>query len=236
SGTGSEVNQYAVITDTQRDVKFIIMSDNLIPNLAIIDPELCKSMPPGLTAESGIDALGHCIEGYVGVASPYHPYYEALALYGVKLIGRSLKRAYRNGDDTEARTDMCMAAIYGGIAFTKGLGIGHAIAHVLGAQYHISHGKAVAIGLPCFVKANKAACREQFSDLAWALDRSEDLEIALGKLYKDLKVPSQLRNFEIPEEDLKSIASDTTRDVVNLASNPASLSENQILKVLKEYY
>jgi len=236
SGTGSEVNQYAVITDTQRDVKFIIMSDNLIPNLAVIDPELCKSMPAGLTAESGVDALGHCIEGYVGVAIPYHPYYEALALYGVKLIGRSLKRAYQNGDDTEARTDMCMAAIYGGIAFTKGLGIGHAIAHVLGARYHISHGKAVAIGLLCFVHANKAVCGEQFSDMAWALDRSGDLEVALAKLYMDLKVPPRLRDFEIPEEDLKSIASDTIRDAANLASNPASLSENQIFKVLKEYY
>jgi len=236
SGTGSEVNQYAVITDTQRDVKFIIMSDNLIPNLAIIDPELCRSMPPGLTAESGVDALGHCIEGYVGVAIPYHPYYEALALYGVKLIGRSLKRAYRNGDNTEARTDMCMAAIYGGIAFTKGLGIGHAIAHVLGARYHISHGKAVAIGLLCFVHANKAACGEQFCDLAWALDRSTDIEEALTKFYKDLKVPSRLRDSEIPEKDLKKIAFDTSRDVANLASNPASISENQIFKVLKEYY
>ena len=131
---------------------------------------------------------------------------------------------------------MCMAAIYGGIAFTKGLGIGHAIAHVLGARYHISHGKAVAIGLLCFVHANKAVCGEQFSDMAWALDRSGDLEVALAKLYMDLKVPPRLRDFEIPEEDLKSIASDTIRDAANLASNPASLSENQIFKVLKEYY
>jgi aldehyde:ferredoxin oxidoreductase len=236
SGTGSEANQYAVITDTERDVKFIIMSNLLIPNLAIIDPNLCKSMPPGLTAESGIDALGHCIEGYVGRAIPYHPYYEALALYGVKLIGRSLRTAYRNGEDTDARTDMCMAAINGGICFTKGLGIGHAIAHVLGAHYHISHGKGVAVGLLCFVKANKEACQEQFSDLAWALNRSDDLETALLKLYKDLNVPSRLRDIEIPEKDLKKIAFETSRDAANLASNPSPVSESRILEALKGYY
>ncbi len=236
SGTGSEVNQYAVITDKQRDVKFIIVSNFLIPNLAIIDPNLCESMPPGLTAESGVDALGHCIEGYVAVAIPYHPYYEALALYGVKLIGRSLTRAYENGEDTDARADMCMAAINGGICFTKGLGLGHAIAHVLGAHYHVSHGKGVAIGLLCFVRANKKACQEQFSDLAWALDRSEDLEKALMKLYRDLKVPTKLRDFEIPKKDLGKIAFDTSRDAANLASNPSPVSQHRILELLKESY
>ena len=68
----------------------MLMSNFLIPNLAVVDPELCKTMPPGLTVETGIDALAHCIEGYVGVGSPYHPYYEALALYGVNFVGRSL--------------------------------------------------------------------------------------------------------------------------------------------------
>ena len=236
SGTGSEVNQYAVITDTERDVKFIIMSNLLIPNLAIIDPSLCMSMPPGLTAESGIDALGHCIEGYVGMAIPYHPYYEALALYGVKLTGRSLRTAYKNAEDIDARADMCMAAINGGICFTKGLGLGHAIAHVLGAHYHISHGKAVSIGLLSFVKANKATCQEQFSDLALALDRSEDLEKALVKLYKGLNIPTRLRDFEIPEEDLKKIAFETSNDVVNLASNPSLVDESRILEVLRGCY
>jgi 4-hydroxybutyrate dehydrogenase len=217
-------------------VKFIIMSNFLTPNLAVIDPVLCKSMPSGLTAESGIDALGHCVEGYVGMAIPYHPYYEALALYGVKLIGRSLRTAYENGDDVDARTDLCMAAINGGICFTKGLGIGHAIAHILGAHYHISHGKAVAIGLLCFVKANKEVCQEQFSDLAWALDRSHDLEVALLKLYKDLEVPSTLKDFEIPEIDLKKIAFETSKDVANIASNPSTITESQILEVLKQRY
>ncbi|GAH40484.1 unnamed protein product, partial [marine sediment metagenome] len=146
SGTGSETNQFAIITDKQRNVKFTIMSDLMIPKLAVIDPVLCKTMPPTVTAGTGADALAHCVEGYVGMAAAYHPYYEALALYGVKLIGGSLRAAYNNGEDIDARTDMCMAAAFGGIAFTKGLGLGHAIGHVVGTYYHIPHGKACALG------------------------------------------------------------------------------------------
>jgi len=193
-------------------------------------------MPPGLTAETGVDALGHCIEGYVGMAIPYHPYYEALALYGVKLIGRSLRTAYSNGEDIDARTDMCMAAINGGICFTKGLGLGHAIGHAIGAHYHISHGKAVAVALLCFARANKGACRKQFSDLAWALDGSDDLEAALMKLYEDLNIPIRLKDLGIPQEDLKKVAFETSKEVANIASNPVPLSEQQILKILVEFY
>lgn len=236
SGTGSEVNQYAVITDKQRDVKFMLMSNFLIPTLAVVDPELCKTMPPGLTVETGIDTLAHCIEGYVGVGSPYHPYYEALALYGVKLVGRSLGNAYRNGEDIQARTDMCMAAIYGGISFAKGLGVGHAITHVLGGHYHISHGKAATIGLLCFVKANKKACKEKFSDLAWALDRTDDLEKALVEFYKNLNISIRLKDLGVPEKELRKIAFYAYRDVVNIATNPSSISEHAIRELLKNVY
>ncbi|GAJ13643.1 unnamed protein product, partial [marine sediment metagenome] len=213
-----------------------IVSDLLVPKLAVVDPALCKSMPPRLTAETGIDALAHCIEGYVAMSIPYHPYYEALALYGVKLVGRSLRAAYSNGDDIDARTDMCMAAINGGIAFSKGLGLGHAIGHAIGAHYHLSHGKAVALGLLCFVRANSMACKKQFRDLAWVLGYSEDLEVALVELYNDLKVPMRLRDLGILEIDLEGIAFETSKDVANLASNPVPMSQRQILKLLKDFY
>ena len=236
SGTGSETNQFAVITDKQRDVKFTVMSDLMVPKLAVIDPILCKTMPPTVTANTGIDALAHCVEGYVGMAAAYHPYCEALALYGVKLIGQSLRTAYNNGEDIDARTDMSMAAAFGGIAFTKGLGLGHAIGHVLGAYYHIPHGKACALGLLCFVRANKKVCQKQFLDLAWALDRSDDLEAALVRLYKDLNIPTRFRDIGIPEKGLKKIAFETSINAVNLAANPASVNEHQILELLKEFY
>jgi aldehyde:ferredoxin oxidoreductase len=236
SGTGSEVNPYAVITDKERDLKFMLMSNHLIPRLAIIDPFYCKTMPPGLTVESGIDAMAHCIEGYVSLAIPYHPYFEAMAVYGVKLIGRSLIRAYKNGNDISARTDMCMAAICGGIAFLKGLGIGHAITHVLGAHYHMPHGRAAIYGLLCFVKANKETCKEQFVDMAQLLNRSNDLEEGLLEFYRRLDIPISLKALGIPKEDLKKIAFYASRDAVNMATDPTSISEKRILEFLQEIY
>jgi len=236
SGTGSEVNPYAVITDKERDLKFMLMSNHLIPRLAVIDPNYCKTMPASLTVESGIDAMAHCIEGYVSLAIPYHPYLEAMAVYGVKLVGRSLIQAYKNGNDIGARTDMCMAAICGGLAFLKGLGVGHAITHVLGAHYHIPHGRAAIYGLLCFVKANKEACKEQFIDMAQLLSRSNDLEESLLEFYRKLDIAISLKAHGIPKEDLKKIAFDTSRDAVNMATDPTSISQQKILELLLEIY
>jgi len=236
SGTGSEVNPYAVITDKERDLKFMLMSNQLIPRLAVIDPLYCKTMPAGLTVESGIDALAHCIEGYVSLAIPYHPYFEAMAVYGVKLIGRSLTNAYKNGNDIAARTDLCMAAICGGLAFLKGLGIGHAVTHVLGAHYHLPHGRAAIYGLLCFVKANKETCKEQFIDMAQLLNRSNDLEGSLIEFYGKLDIPISLKALGIPKDDLKKIAFDTSRDAVNMATDPTSVSERKILELLLQIY
>ena len=236
SGTGSEVNPYAVITNKERNIKFMLMSNFLIPKLAVIDPGYCVSMPKELTRESGMDALAHCIEGYVSLAVPYHPYFESMALYGTKLIGRSLVSAFNNGDDLQARTDMCMAAAYGGIAFSKGLGVGHAITHVLGGHYHIAHGKACTVALLCFVRANKDECREPFSELAFILNRSEDLETALLRLYEALHVSPRLKDYGIPREDLRKIAFYAHRDAVNMATNPTTMSEKKILSLLEAVY
>ncbi len=243
SGTGSEVNPYAVITDKEREVKFVITNERLVPNVAIIDPEICRTMPPALTAETGIDALAHCVEGYMALATPYHPFYEALALYGAKLVGRSLRAATANGNDIEARTDMCMAAVNGGIAFSKGLGIGHAIGHALGAHYHVSHGRAVAIGLLCFARAAQEHFQKKYlarkspaADMAWALDQTEDLETALRKLYADIGIPSRLRDLGVPEADLEKIMFETSKDVANLTGNPVPVNEQQLLALLKAVY
>ena len=236
SGTGSETNQFAIITDKARDVKFTMMSDYMVPKAALIDPAVCASMPPAITAETGLDALSHCVEGYVGMNEEYHPYYESLALYGVKLIGRSLRRAYRDGNDLDARRDMCMAAAFGGISFVKGLALGHAISHVLGAMHHVSHGKGCALGMLCHVRANAKACKEQFEDLAWALDRTGDLEAALLKLYKDLNIPVRIRDIGIPEENLPRIAFEASLNTVNLSANPTPMTERRILSLMREFY
>jgi alcohol dehydrogenase class IV len=236
SGTGSEVNPCAVITDKERDLKLVLMNNHLIPKLAVIDPIFCKTMPAKLTVESGLDAMAHCLEGYVSLATPYHPYFESYAVYGIKLIGRSLTQAYQDGNDITARTDMCMAAICGGLAFLKGLGMGHAMTHVLGAHYHIPHGRAAIYGLLCFVKANKETCKEQFTDMAQLLNRSNDLEEGLLEFYERLDIPISLKALGIPKEDLKKIAFYTSRDAVNMATDPTSISQHRILELLLEIY
>ncbi len=236
SGTGSEVNPCAVLTDKERDLKFILMSNHFIPKLAVIDPLYCRTMPPGLTIESGMDALAHCIEGYVSLATPYHPYFECMGLYGVKLIGRSLPKVHRDPDDVTARTDMCMAAVCGGLAFLKGLGIGHAITHVLGAHYHMPHGRAAMYGLLCFVKANKEICRDAFRDMAQLLTRCDDLEEGLKEFYRKLDVTLSLKAQGIPREDLKKIAFYTSRDAVNMATDPTTPSQQKLLDLLTEVY
>ncbi len=236
SGTGSETNQYAIITDPDRDVKFTMMSDYMVPRLAIIDPLMCKTMPPTVTAQTGIDALSHSIEGYTGMNDEYHPLYEALALYGVKLIGRSLRRAYTSGDDIEARKDMCMAASFGGISFTKGLGLGHAISHVLGSFYHIPHGSGCALGLLCHIRSNAKVCKRQYEELAWALDRSNELETALLSLYRDLGMHTRIRDVGVKEEDMARIAFEVSINAVNLAANPQPVTEQNIHALLREFY
>jgi len=236
SGTGSEANPYAIITDKERNIKFLIISNLIIPSLAVIDPNICRTMPKSLTAETGVDALAHCIESYVSKSIPYHPYYSGLALSGVKLIGHSLRKAYNDGDDLNARMDMCMAAINGGVAFSKGLGLGHAIGHALGAQYHLSHGKALAVSLLCFVRTNQEVCKNEFLDLALALNRSEDLESALVRLYKDLNLPIRFKDLRITEEGLKTIAFEVGKDAANLAGNPVPVNDRRIIEILKEFY
>jgi len=236
SGTGSEANSCAVVTDTARDMKIVLMANPMTPKLAVIDPLFCKTMPPALTVQSGIDALAHCCEGYVSLATEYNPYFESKALYAVKLIGRSLPRAYKDGNDIAARTDMCMAAMFGGISIVKGLCSGHALAHVLGGVYHMPHGRAVVYGLMFFVKANKEACREQFADIAQMLARSDDLEACLTEFYKKLDITISLKNEGIPKEALRKIAFLTSRDAVNLATDPASPSEKKILELLEQMY
>ena len=129
-----------------------------------------------------------------------------------------------------------MAALNGGLCLSKGLGVGHAIGHALGAKYHIPHGKAVALGLLCFVWANREACLKRFSELAWALDGSDDIETTLVRLYEDVKVPTRLRDLGMPGGGLPEIAFETSNDAVNLARNPASLGDRQILELLRTCY
>ena len=153
SGSGSEVSAFAVITDKGRDIKYPLADYELTPDVAIIDPELIMTMPKGLTADSGLDALSHAIEAYVSVMAS--DYTDGLALKAIELVFRYLPRAYHNPEDKEAREKMHNAATIAGMAFTNAfLGVNHALAHKLGGEFDIPHGRANAILLPHVIAYN----------------------------------------------------------------------------------
>jgi alcohol dehydrogenase class IV len=153
SGTGSEVTSFAVVNDTEAKVKYPLVSDSLTADEAILDAELVKSVPPSITADTGMDVLTHAIESYVSTG--HNEFSAALAEKSIEICGVFLLRAYLDGNDMHARQKMHVASCLAGLSFnTAGLGITHSMAHQLGAMFHIPHGRANAMLLPHIVEFN----------------------------------------------------------------------------------
>ena len=155
SGTGSEVTSFAVISDKEKNMKYPLADYELTPDVAIIDPDLVMTLPKSITADTGMDVLTHAIEAYVSnMASDYT---DGLSEKAVELVFNNLKEAYEHGDNKEAREKMHNASTIAGMAFTNAfLGLNHSIAHKLGAEFHIAHGRANAIILPYVIKYNSS--------------------------------------------------------------------------------
>ena len=166
AGTGNECTPFAVIADRQRDWKMPIGGTGIMPALAICDPELTYSLPPTVTAATGMDALTHAIEAYTSRCT--EPISDALAIQAIKLLARAIRPAvYRGDSDHDARYDMMMGAMLAGYAFTSAsLGISHCMAHPLGARYHVPHGVANALCLPVVMEFNMGAWPERYADIA----------------------------------------------------------------------
>lgn len=154
SGTGSEVTSFAVISDKKNNMKYPLADYELTPDVAIIDPQFVLSLPKGATADTGLDVLTHAIEAYVSVMAS--DYTDALAIKACQLVFEYLPRAYKNGaNDREAREKMHNASCMAGMAFTNAfLGVNHSIAHKIGGEYHVPHGRANAVLLPYVIRYN----------------------------------------------------------------------------------
>lgn len=165
AGTGSETTLAAVITDDKTHHKYPINDFYLIPNYAVLDEKVTQGLPKNITATTGMDALTHAVEAYIGGSTTKHT--RVMAEEAVQLIKKYLKRAYDNGQDVEARANMLRAAYCAGVAFTQSyVGYVHGIAHSLGGQYGVPHGLANAVILPYFLEEYGESCHERLGKLA----------------------------------------------------------------------
>jgi alcohol dehydrogenase class IV len=201
AGTGAEVGRAALLTLADGR-KLGIISPHLIPRRAICDPELTLGLPPYLTAATGLDALSHCIETF---CSPrFNPTAEAIALDGAGRIWRNLPIAFADGNNLEARSDVMLGALHGGLSFQKGLGAVHSLSHALGGLQNLKlhHGTLNAILMPLVVRFNAPAIGEKLSRLkaAMGLDASNDLAGALAALNRSFGLPSGLAAMGVSRE------------------------------------
>lgn len=201
SGTGTETTGLAVITDREKGVKYPIVSYELTPDIAIVDGEICASMPAHITSNTGLDALTHCVEAYV--SNIENNYADALAKGGLEIVFDNLKEAVNNPTNIKARQNMHDASFMAGLAFNNAwLGIVHSLSHQVGALYGIPHGASNAIFLPNVIRFN-AQATDRFPDLAKIIGKetAEDLAQAIEALRSEVNNLSSLKEFGISRED-----------------------------------
>ena len=220
SGTGTEVTPFAVITDTKTEWKMAIGNAYSIPSLAICDPELTMTLPPKLTAGTGMDALTHAVESYTSFSN--NPIAEALAKQSIQLAAKSLRAAVGKGDThKQARYDMMMSSTIAGAAFTTTiLGIGHSMAHPLGGIFNIDHGTANGIMLPIIMEFNLTTNPEKFRDIAVLMgenidnlslmDAAKKSVEAVRNLGKDVGIPT-LSDLGVKESDVPRLAEEAMK-------------------------
>jgi len=243
AGTGSEVTAWAVIRDEVARMKLAFSSIYLAPDLAILDPEMTLSLPPGLTAATGIDALVHAIESFVG--SNANPISDSLALQAIDMISNNLRDATYDGSDIEPRGQMLIASCIAGMAFSGGggsLGIVHALAHAIGGAFETHHGTANAILLPYGMQFNSVAVPNRFARIARAMGvnsggRSEEDVIADGidavrLLTVDCGLPTRLRDVGVPEDALPAIAETALGDAA-LFANPRPATYEDVPEIAR---
>jgi len=239
SGTGSEATKNAVITNTELSLKKSIRDPILIPEVALVDPELTLSLPPHITADCGGDALTQCIESYLGKKS--QEITDALALHAIGLIGKSLVKAVKDGKNLEARKDMAMAALLSGLCLSNsGLGAVHALSHPLGVYYKIPHGLSCAVLLPYVMEYNLPVVTKKLAKIAQSLgedisllSETEAAQRAVERIKEILSqagIKSNLSEWEIKKEDFSQLIKGAKGGSLN--NNPRDTSDEDLIELL----
>ncbi len=239
SGTGTEITAVAVITDREKGVKYPIVSYEILPDLAIVDGELCKSMPKNVTANTGLDALTHCVEAYGSNVDDN--YADALAKGGIELVFANLETAYNEPENGTARQNMHDASCLAGYAFTNGwLGIAHSMAHQIGGMFGIPHGCANAIVLPNVIRYN-ATVPNRYDQLAKLVDvtTAEEFAVAIEALRARVNVPASVKEYGIAEEEWNKVVREMAEHAMADACtnfNPRVPTTDELEKVLMYCY
>lgn len=251
SGTGSEVTRFSVITDARKGVKYPLVDDSLLPMVAILDPELVRSVPPGITADTGMDALTHALEAYVSTDS--NDFTDALAEKAVTLLMKFLPFAYAHGDDLEAREKVHNAACLAGMAFNKvGLGICHSIAHTVGGKFHVPHGRSNAMILPYVVEFNahldgteETVCARKYQRMAKLIGLPySNVPLAVNNLVRRIRemnrlfgIPENLKKLNISGDDVLKVREEMVEAAMGdvcTKTNPRIVAPEDIRQIINK--
>jgi alcohol dehydrogenase len=247
AGTGSEVSQFTIITDTSRDVKMLIASLNIMPRVALVDPLMTLMMPQKITAATGLDALTHAIEAFVSVKA--QPITDTLALQAIRFIAGNIRQAWSNGDNVEARTNMMIGALQAGMAFSNSsVALVHGMARPIGAYFHVPHGISNAALLPTVIEFSIPGNPKRYAEIAEAMGEiTEGLSVldaaylaadAVEGLNIDLKVPT-LRELGVEEKKFNSIVEQMAADAIASGSpgnNPRKATQGEIVELYRRAF
>ena len=259
SGTGSEVTSFSVITDAERGTKYPLVTKEILPDVAILDADLVLSLPGNITADTGMDVLTHAIEAYVSTKAT--DFSDALAEKAIKLVFEYLPKAYKNGQDVEAREKMHAASTLAGMAFnTASLGINHSLAHAAGAKFHVPHGRLNSILMPHVIQYNAGiefnnrnrqaidkTVASRYQDIAKLLGCSASSPVsgvrqlveAIKKLQRKLEMPTSLREYGVKADAFAQYKIEISEAALHdgcTPTNPRVPTAEELLKVLEKAF
>ena len=259
SGTGSEVTDFSVITDADKGTKYPLVTSEILPDVAILDADLVMSLPSNITADTGMDVLTHAIEAYVSTEAT--DFSDALAEKAIKLVFEYLPKAYKNGQDVEAREKMHAASTLAGMAFnTAYLGINHSLAHAAGAKFHVPHGRLNSILMPHVIQYNAGiefnnrnrqatdkTVASRYQDIAKLLGCSASSPVsgvrqlveAIKKLQRKLEMPTSLKEYGVKADVFAQYKVEISEAALHdgcTPTNPRVPTAEELLKVLEKAF